>query len=138
MISTVLSRAPRQMGGDVRCLLPAEACLLCAGGVAHEAEARQMLATWSPQRATGTGAHWHTQRAGSPRTVNHLAAHLGVQMWLDLVAGRLRTSHWAQLEWDQAGSMQVHYPTLVAGAAACHLCARAGLGDAGLGWAGTG
>jgi hypothetical protein len=79
---------------------------------------------------------WQQQRAGSLRTLNHLAAHLGVQMWLDLVAGRLDASCWAQMEFDDTGRLHVGYPALATSMAAsrCVLCAKAGLGDAGLGW----
>lgn len=127
--------AQRQMGADVRCVLPGEACLLCAGGLVQEAEARRTLATWSPVRAATSPVPWQTQRAGSLRTLNHLAAHLGLQMWLDLVAGRLATSCWAQVEFDAQGRLQVRYPPLPPVATtACVLCRKAGVGDAGLGW----
>jgi len=124
------------MGCDVRCLLPGDACLLCAGGLVREAEARRTLATWSPVRATNATAPWNQQRAGSLRTLNHLAAHMGVQMWLDLVAGRLDASCWAQLEFDNTGHLRVGYPSLATPGAPsqCVLCTKAGVGDAGLGW----
>jgi hypothetical protein len=124
------------MGCDVRCVLPGDACLLRAGGLVREAEARRTLITWSPVRATHLTAPRNQQRAGSLRTLNHLAAHLGVQMWLDLVAGQLEASCWAQMEFDDAGRLRVGYPALTTleAVSRCVLCDKAGLGDAGLGW----
>lgn len=73
---------------------------------------------------------------GSLRTLNQLAAALSVQMIQDLVAERLRTSTWAQAEFDEAGHLHVQYPPLLppADSPPCALCAKAGLGDGGLAW----
>jgi hypothetical protein len=70
------------------------------------------------------------------RTLNQLAAALGVQMLQDLVAERLQASTWAHVEFDQAGHVAVQYPATPepAAGAPCALCAKAGLGDEGLGW----
>ena len=57
-VGTIAPPAPRQMGCDVRCVLPGDACLLCAGGLVRETEARRTLAAWSPVRATNATTPW--------------------------------------------------------------------------------
>lgn len=68
--------------------------------------------------------------------MNQLAASMGVQMLLDLVAERITASHWARMEFDGEGRMAVGYPAIQqpSDGAACILCNKAGLGNDGLGF----
>lgn len=124
----------RRMGADIRCLIPGEACLLCCGGLVHEDEARETLR--HPPLSTAAGDGWTRQRAGSLLSLNQIAAHFGVQMWLDLVAGVLREPLWARVEFDDTGRVTVRYLPCrpLTDTHPCALCRKAGLGDAGLGW----
>jgi hypothetical protein len=55
-------------------------------------------------------------------------------MLLDLVAERVTSSTWAQIEFDDRGRLAVRYPAAEGASypSTCPLCARAGLGDGGL------
>lgn len=56
----------RQMGADVRLILPGDGCLLCWGGVANPQEALERWQTKQPRRP------WYEERAGSLRSLNAL------------------------------------------------------------------
>jgi len=128
------SPAPRRMGGDVRLILPADGCLLCAGNLANYQQAVEDLC--NHRQPVAVGADWRRQRAGSLRTLNQLAAALGVQMLQDLVAERVSATTWAQVECDEVGKLEVSYPAerRQSEQRACALCAKGGLGDEGFRW----
>jgi predicted dinucleotide-binding enzyme len=124
----------RNMGADIRLVLPGDSCLLCAGNLTNYRQAIEDLCnTRAPSELF---SDWNQQRAGSLRTLNQFAASLGVQMLQDLVAERITATRWAQLECDDAGQVRVNYPALPrrTEAAPCALCVKAGLGDEGLRW----
>jgi hypothetical protein len=124
------ARDLRQMGADVRLLLPGEGCLLCWGGVANPQEA---LAQWQADLAGAampTRPHrpWHAERAGSRRSLNAVAAHLGIRLLEDCLAGRLTQSVWLRLEIDAQGVPHLQ-PVSATPRTACPLCALLGRGD---------
>jgi hypothetical protein len=126
------SPALRMMGADVRLILPGGGCLLCSGHLTNYHQAVEDLCNHRPLSALQR--EWGQQRAGSLRTLNQLAAALGVQMLQDLVAERLEASTWAQVNFDEAGRLRVLYPQAppTPDPPACALCAKAGQGDEGL------
>jgi molybdopterin/thiamine biosynthesis adenylyltransferase len=89
----------RQMGADVRLLLPGEACVCCLGGLRDPAEAEWEAAAPLGSLRRGRRPEWREQRAGSLLTLNQVAVNLGVQLWLDLLGGGLLRSCWQRLEW---------------------------------------
>lgn len=120
--SNRMDRAGRELGADVRLILPGDGCLLCWGGVTNPQEA---LIGWH----TGPSRHpWHTERAGSLRSLNAIAAHAGIRLLEDLVAERITQSMWLRYEADPHG-----VPTLRLLPAqrrpACALCVLLGSGD---------
>jgi hypothetical protein len=117
------------MGADVRLILPGERCLWCLGGVANREQVRTLLAVHSfPLPA---GCSWPEERAGSLRSLNQLAAHLGLRLLEDLVRERVQHSTWLHLEFDPQGipALQTVTPPENPGCPLCHLTAE---GDAGL------
>jgi hypothetical protein len=112
----------RQMGADIRLILPGDGCLLCWGGVADPQEALERWRTKQPRRP------WREERAGSLRSLNAVAAHFGIRLLEDLVAGRLTRSVWLRFEVDEHG-----LPSLQSLAVrlhpACSLCSLLGQGD---------
>lgn len=118
----------RIMGADIRLLLPGGGCLNCVGGLRHSADA--LYALRAPERALQRGQHseWHEQRAGSLVTVNAMAIGCGLQLWLDLLSGRLSGSTWLRFEWTADGHpvTRVMETTPDAG---CLVCVDHGLGD---------
>jgi molybdopterin/thiamine biosynthesis adenylyltransferase len=132
--SSAPSLAPRHMGGDVRLILPGDGCLLCVGNLANYQQAVEDLCNHRLPATVGAG--WQQQRAGSLRTLNQLAAALGVQMLQDLVAERIAVTTWTRIECDDIGQLAVNYPAVRRQSVQvpCALCAKAGLGDEGLLW----
>jgi hypothetical protein len=125
-------RSNRIMGADIRLVLPGEGCLLCVGNLRHYQQAVEDLCNL--RLPHNLKEEWRQQRAGSLRTLNQIAAHIGVQMLQDLVAERLQTSTWAHVEFDDVGRLTVSYPNPKVPDGTCALCAKAGLGDEGLGF----
>jgi hypothetical protein len=123
--------AGRRLGADVRLVLPGDGCLLCRGGLVHYAQAVEDLShSPAPELVgRGEGEGWRQQRAGSLRSLNQVAAGLGLQQLQDLAAGRVARSQWLEMEVNPAGQAVLSYPPLPA-AAGCPLCARSGEGDA--------
>ncbi|MFQ5859850.1 MAG: hypothetical protein ACE5LU_30005, partial [Anaerolineae bacterium] len=113
----------RRMGTDVRLILPGDGCLLCWGGVANPQTA---LAQWrtgqQPRR------RWNEERAGSLRSLNAIAAHIGVRLLEDLVAGRVTQSVWHRFEVDERGIPRLRSVSS-SRRPACPLCSPLGIGD---------
>jgi hypothetical protein len=117
-----IAASSRSLGADIRLILPGDGCLLCWGGVA---DARGALARWH----TGVlRPRWDEERAGSLRSLNALAAHLGIRLLEDLVAGGLDHSVWLRFETDDQGSPSLRQlPSLRR--PNCRLCSLLGVGD---------
>jgi hypothetical protein len=96
----------RVLAGDVRLLLPRLGCVCCVGGLPNEADARYELAAPPGALPRRPPQPWHRQRAGSLITLNSLTVATAVQLWLDLLGGQLRTSHWARLRWQPGHGLQ--------------------------------
>jgi hypothetical protein len=111
------------LAGDVRLLLPRLGCVCCVGGLPNEADARYELAAPPGALPRRPPQPWHRQRAGSLITLNSLTVATAVQLWLDLLAGQLRTSHWARLRWQPGHGLQTDAAP-VGPAADCPLCVR--------------
>jgi molybdopterin/thiamine biosynthesis adenylyltransferase len=119
----------RRMGADIRLILPGDGCLLCWGGVANPQEAlRRWRTGLSLGRAKEQRRPWHEERAGSLRSLNAVAAHFGIRLLEDLVAGRLTQSVWLRLEVNEQGlpSLQSFPACLLP---TCSLCSLVGAGD---------
>lgn len=93
----------RRIGGDVRLLLPGEACVLCLGGLRDAELARDEADAPPGALRRGRQAAWHEDRAGSLLTVNHAAVHVGLQLWLAVLSGQIARSQWLRLEWTGDG-----------------------------------
>lgn len=92
----------RLMGADVRLILPGDGCLFCVGGVRNPGEA--LVALRNELRGVTTERpDWHVQRAGSLRSLNETAAHLGLGLIENFVKGTLEGSTWLRLEYTTMG-----------------------------------
>jgi hypothetical protein len=118
----------RVMGADVRLLLPGEACVVCLGGLRDLEQARAEVAAPSGALRRGPRLEWHEQRAGSLVTINQVAVNLGIQMWLDLLAGMVTESQWCHLQWDVNGTLQLQQEQAMPGM--CDVCRPQGPRDA--------
>jgi hypothetical protein len=121
-VSVPRHQPQRVLGADVRLIVPGDGCLLCWGGVAQAREAIQRWRTGQPRQP------WHVERAGSLRSLNALAAHLGLRLLEDLIAGRLTRSVWLRFETDAHGIPTLR-PLRAQRRSPCTLCARQGMGD---------
>jgi len=123
---------PRQMGADVRLILPGR-CLLCHGGIADLGQALEQLlgeASVGPLDVP-TPWRWREERAGSLRSLNGVAVNLGLRLLEDFLGGRLAESTWLHVEFSDQGIPSIEH-RLVHAPLACRLCALASRGDDGL------
>lgn len=97
------TRIDFEITGDARLLLPALGCVACVGGLLGLAEAQQDLAAPPGSLGRRIARPWHAERAGSLAAINSLTVGAAVLMWLDLLAGRQRTSFWQRLAWTPNG-----------------------------------
>ncbi len=67
---------------------------------------------------------WFEQRAGSLLTINLVAVNVGIQLWLDLLAGRVTESRWCRLDWNAQG--ELHVQTVTSLSSGCPICRNAG------------
>jgi molybdopterin/thiamine biosynthesis adenylyltransferase len=114
------STPSRRRGLDVQLTLPGEACLSCLAGLRNEASAQDLLDGPPGLLPNEAALTWDEQRAGSLPTINAMAANLGVEMWLELLAGDLLASRWTRIEWEgSAGPRLTHH---AAGPGPCRVC----------------
>jgi hypothetical protein len=114
--------AARTMGADIRLCLPRQSCLVCLGGLTNLEESRRLLRSPPGTLPSTRRLEWHEARSGSLVTVNSTAVNLGLEMWLDLMSGHLRSSTWLRLEWSDQGIplLQARTPAL----GPCQICGR--------------
>ena len=122
----------RTMGADVRLIVPGDGCLLCRGNLSNYMQAVEDLCADRLVQVDSTD--WSRHRAGSLRSLNQVATGLSVRLLEDLVAERITRSAWAHVNCDGAGRFTITYPPPPENPPFCALCAKAGLGDAGLNW----
>lgn len=122
----------REMGADVRLLIPGEACLLCLGGLRNEAEARRMLTSADEERGIHASRDWQAERTGSLLSLNLLAVSTALRAWEDFLAERIEHSTWVRLFFDPRGHLETLYPAIPSHFAPCPLCALAFAGNSGL------
>jgi hypothetical protein len=113
----------RTITGDARLLLPSEGCVACVGGLADLDATLYEIAAPPGSLRRGVEQAWHEQRAGSLITINAMTVNAAVQCWLDLLAGRIRTSFWQRLRWTQGSGLETHAGPVGAGDD-CVFCAE--------------
>jgi hypothetical protein len=122
------------MGADVRLIVPGAGCLLCHGGLSGFERAVLELTRVRESGLVPPAVAWNEERAGSLRSLNQLAIGIATRMLEDFVAERIQRSMWAHAEVDDEGRTRISYPLWPgASTGGCTLCARAGIGDEGLG-----
>lgn len=120
------------MSADVRLIVPGHGCLVCFG---HLANYETALAALRNRDALPEQQPWWEQRRGSSLLLNMQAASLGLQLLLDLIAGRRQASAWLQLRFDERGQPTIESRTYSAPVRTdCSVCRRAGMGELGLAW----
>ncbi len=112
----------REMGGDVRLVLPGERrCLACFGGFARPEDIDALIENRPVNRP------WNAHRAGSLRSLNEINVHYGLRLLEDMFAGELTHSTWLRLAWQGSiPSIEVLEPPMQHN---CPLCRQEGMGD---------
>lgn len=111
-----------ERAADVRLLLPRQGCVACVGGIRRLAEAEDEIRAPEGSLPTHPPRPWNADgRIGSLTTLNSVAASLGVQSWLDLLAGNTSGSVWHRLRWPIGGTFETQGGQ-VSGAAGCRRC----------------
>ena len=123
----------RTLGADVRLVQPGDRCLLCLGGLTDYPGALRELAAGPPRESDPHDEVWRQTRAGSLRSLNSTAVGVGLRLLEDLYAGRIRTSRWVRIEWDEQGRVTTREPEPGPRPSDCPLCRKTGEGDAALG-----
>ena len=122
---SVDSAGRRSAGADIRLVLPEAApwCLACLGGFA-QADSLRRLAGFDKTPAP----EWNRLRAGSLRTVNQIAVHLGLRLIERLVSGEITRSTWLRYEDNPVPTLR---EIVLRRPWNCDLCGRfLGIGDA--------
>lgn len=102
-------------GADVRVIMPGQGCLQCVGGLDLRTEAP---------------VDWRRQRAGSLRSLNHLAVSTAMLQYERGIVGSLSETRWTRIEVGEDGGHTTRRMPVVWDPA-CPLCSRwSGAGDA--------
>jgi hypothetical protein len=112
------SAGRRVVAGDAR-LLVGRGCVRCVGGVPDEPLARARM-SGRPDEAPRPDA----ARLGSLITLNTMNVGMGLQLWLDLLGGRLSSSWWHRFEWVEGEGVRADHGPAV-GDPACTTCGTA-------------
>ena len=107
---------------DARLIVPPDGgCLVCVGGLdgLEALESDLVAPPGMLQRRPRPG--WRQQRAGSLITINSMVVGAGVQIWLDLLSGKIKTSFWQRLSWETASGLRAEGAE-VTGDADCRYC----------------
>lgn len=123
--------AERQMGADVRLLVPGDGCILCVGGLTREEQVAAVRQSYVQEVRMRQSRHWRAERAGSLRSLNQLAAGLAIRLVEDFLAGRIRGSTWIRLSFSTAGEPSIETVPSER-PLRCPLCALRGRGDGGI------
>ncbi len=99
---------PAEIHADIRLLTPDRdgGCVACVGGLADVEQTLYQLGAPPGVLSRGEPVAWHQQRAGSLLTINSIAVGVAVQTWVDLLAGRLRSSYWHRLRWRPGAPLE--------------------------------
>jgi molybdopterin/thiamine biosynthesis adenylyltransferase len=122
--SAILSGpADRQLLGDVRLFVPGrgQGCPICVGGVGNLDDTLYALNAPAGALRRGEVTSWHDQRAGSLIGLNSLVVGAAMQLWLDYLSGRCRSSAWQRLRWQPGSGLQSNFAA-VNSAATCQFC----------------
>ncbi len=111
-------------GADIRLIVPDSPprCLACFGGFAQPDDLHRLAKFDSSETP-----HWQRRRSGSLRSVNQIAAHLGLRLLEKLVSGDISQSNWIRYEETPSPNLREVVPRLPLN---CPLCgSTSGIGD---------
>ena len=115
----------RQLLGDVRLFVPGRGngCPVCVGGVGNLEETLYALNAPPGSLRRGEATEWHEHRAGSLIGLNSIVVGAAMQLWLDYLSGRCRSSAWQRLRWQPSSGLLSDFAAVASGAN-CRFCER--------------
>ena len=118
----------REMGADIRLFVPGDACIQCMGGTAGRIDNSRIFIQREQEESFMMNRNWRNERAGSLRSLNQIAAHIGIRMLEDFVSERISSSRWVRVNFDSQGiiSAQTFEDSEERWSCLCH---KKGLGD---------
>ena len=129
----------RELGADLRLILPGDGCLLCRSGLGDFAGAVENLSrtSLSQHRQAQDQRGWRSvEHMGSSLLWNTQAVSEGVELLWQLARGEISRSTWLRLQKFSGGNL--HTVTIdgppTSNLIACPYCQRAGAGDGALFW----
>ena len=111
-----------KISADIRLYLPGDACIQCMGAIKSQNN-------YSGISKDGTNNDENYNPNISLRSLNQIAAHIGVRMIEDYISGRITTSRWVMVEFDSNGKMEAQTFDGFKKQWNC-LCQKKGKGDA--------
>lgn len=120
----------RDIGAEVRLVLPGDGCLQCVGGTARPEEARSALQSADAEQLIINGRDWSDERAGSLRSWNTVVVGTAQRILESLIAEDIQQSGWWRLRWS-GNAMQAQRQERSSTSENC-LCSLAGRGDEGI------
>src|SRR5207253_4203227 len=123
--SVVVARGrERELGVDVRLIIPGQGCLQCIGGAGELSLAMSM---YYLIRAPRVESDFREQRAGSLASLASIAVGLGMRLVEDMLVGVRTESTWLRLV--QQGERMELQELRARPSRSCPICATTGRGD---------
>lgn len=122
--SAILPGEPdRQLLGDARLFVPGagQGCPACVGGVASLDDTLYALNAPPGALRRGEPTTWNAERAGSLVSLNAIVVGAALELWLDYLSGRCRSSAWQRLCWRSGEGLRSEFAA-VESTDACRLC----------------
>lgn len=110
----------REFSADVRLLLP-HSCIHCIGGTGNHEPIE--LPRTDVSFAESIDDWGSDGRVGSLLSLNHFAVGAGLQLWIDLLSGRLRSSFWQRIRWESGQGLRSEGSGVVGGTD-CPFCRK--------------
>jgi molybdopterin/thiamine biosynthesis adenylyltransferase len=120
----------RDIGAEIRLVLPGDGCLQCTGGTARPGETRTALQRPDAEKKVARDGDWTDERAGSLRSWNTVVVGAAQRILESLVAEDIGQSGWWRLRWSE-NALQHQRQDHSSTSEEC-LCSLAGRGDEGI------
>ncbi|MCA9012301.1 MAG: ThiF family adenylyltransferase [Planctomycetaceae bacterium] len=98
----------RTMSLDVRLFEPGLGCVACVPPMENLEEVLYQFSAPDNALSRGTPTEWNEQRAGSLLHLNAMACAITIETWLAWLNGRIPTSHWRRVRWEDGGVPEFH------------------------------
>ena len=98
----------RTMSVDVRLFEPGLGCVACVPAMENLNDVLYQFSAPDNALSRGLATEWDEQRAGSLLHLNAMACAITIETWLAWLNGKISTSHWRRVRWDDGGIPEFH------------------------------